>query len=241
MKLSLALLWTTILVFSSQQPVVKGMPILENEDDKPSAGHGQANPLMHFVADSLAVGDERRNLADSDTFEWSQFFSMRPSGNGGNAILVRIFAAAEMDASSMRHELEATASFVATSKCSATTCWGWLDLDALDAVENLESVRSIWPETASFGAFGRDRSLDNKNDDSENNRRRQLLDAATEPVISQAVQALQVDKVRAKYSEMNVSGKGIKIGVLSDSFDFYGGGEAAGIASGNLPASGVTV
>jgi len=52
--------------------------------------------------------------------------------------------------------------------------------------------------------------------------------------ISQAVKAQAVDIARQRYG---LTGKGVKIGVLSDSYNNLGG-EAAGIASGNLPGPG---
>lgn len=52
--------------------------------------------------------------------------------------------------------------------------------------------------------------------------------------VSQAVQAQAVNIARSRYG---VTGKGVKVGVLSDSYNNLGG-EAAGIASGNLPGPG---
>ncbi len=52
--------------------------------------------------------------------------------------------------------------------------------------------------------------------------------------ISQAVQAQAVNIARERYG---LTGKGVKVGVLSDSYNNLGG-EAAGIATGNLPGPG---
>ncbi len=60
----------------------------------------------------------------------------------------------------------------------------------------------------------------------------------TGSVTSQDVVALNVDDV---FEEFGVDGSGITVGVMSDSFDFFGGGEAAGIASGDLPAEGTLI
>ena len=56
-------------------------------------------------------------------------------------------------------------------------------------------------------------------------------------VTSQGVQALGVDEIREK---TGLTGEGVKIGILSDSYNNLGG-EAAGIASGDLPPEGVEV
>jgi hypothetical protein len=56
-------------------------------------------------------------------------------------------------------------------------------------------------------------------------------------VTSQGDRAFRADIARINYE---VTGAGSKIGVLSDSYNFKGG-EAAGIASGDLPAAGVQV
>ncbi|MGF1456811.1 MAG: S8 family serine peptidase [Alphaproteobacteria bacterium] len=60
----------------------------------------------------------------------------------------------------------------------------------------------------------------------------------TGSVTSQDVAALNVDDAVARFG---VDGSGITVGVMSDSFDFFGGGEAAGIASGDLPAEGTLI
>ena len=60
----------------------------------------------------------------------------------------------------------------------------------------------------------------------------------TGSVDSQADEVLETNRVRA--TAPNYDGTGISIGVLSDSYDDLGG-EAAGIASGDLPAGGATV
>lgn len=52
--------------------------------------------------------------------------------------------------------------------------------------------------------------------------------------ISQAVKAQAVDIASQRYG---LTGKGVKVGILSDSYNVLGG-EAAGIATGNLPGSG---
>jgi hypothetical protein len=52
--------------------------------------------------------------------------------------------------------------------------------------------------------------------------------------ISQAVEAQAVNIARQRYG---VTGKGVKVGILSDSYNNLGG-EAAGIATGNLPGPG---
>lgn len=56
-------------------------------------------------------------------------------------------------------------------------------------------------------------------------------------VTSQSFTALNVDRAQEKFG---VTGKGVKIGILSDSYNTLGG-EAAGIASGNLPPEGVEI
>jgi hypothetical protein len=59
----------------------------------------------------------------------------------------------------------------------------------------------------------------------------------TGSVTSQGDKAFKADIARANYG---VTGAGSKVGVLSDSYNFRGG-EAAGIASGDLPAAGVQI
>ena len=55
---------------------------------------------------------------------------------------------------------------------------------------------------------------------------------------SQADQVLETNRLRLLMPE--IDGRGMNIGVLSDSYDDLGG-EAAGIASGDIPAAGVTI
>jgi hypothetical protein len=205
----------------------------------------QANQLLHSIHDAHAATNTHataehgvRRLVESDLVD---YWMIHPSATnpGNDAILVRISASDRVeDANFMLLDLLATNAFVATSKCSIKKCWGWLDLDAIDVVETLASVRSIWPEMA---RHGRPENTRDEENDSVNGRR--LTDTPNgRQIVSEAVAAMQVDKVQASYGDaLNTAGNGIKIGVLSDSFDYYGGGQDAGIASGNLPARGVTV
>lgn len=140
--------------------------------------------------------------------------------------------------------------------CNDHRCSVWLALDSLLEVEaallqgssgTAAAAIRMWPElSATSGRHGRnlqnEENQEQHDDDDDDHYscddKQYYPDPATTPVHSQAVQALQVDKLRAKYPHL--TGSGMKIGVISDSFGARWNATQS-IASGNLPSSGVTV
>jgi len=88
---------------------------------------------------------------------------------------------------------------------------GWMPIEAIDEIANLESLGLVRPAYKPITNVG--------------------------STTSQGDAAMNSDDARTNFG---IDGTGITLGVLSDSYDFLGGA-AADIASGDLPASGVNV
>ncbi|KAL3902380.1 MAG: hypothetical protein SGARI_005865, partial [Bacillariaceae sp.] len=114
------------------------------------------------------------------------------------------------------------------------SCTGFLDTKNVAAVSDLDIVTSIMPVFPAKPCYHCSHGPD---DDGDRHLQEVLTPEVPPPiggsVKNRAVQALQVDKVRAKYPEL--TGAGMKIGVISSSFNTRGGYDAD-VASGDLPS-----
>ena len=105
-----------------------------------------------------------------------------------------------------------------TTACSTYTCDGYMNIENLADFENMVQVVAIFPSimVLSSTQFG------------------------SGSVFNQATTALGVDALRSRFPSLK--GDGIKIGVLSDSFDQLNPGEAdRDVASGDLPPDVIVV
>jgi hypothetical protein len=165
------------------------------------------NVLMHSIYDKYVDVASESGVADVNVAV-DVGFELKWKDN--KFLLVEVTSASQEEgATAMLPELEALG-FEATA-CSQYSCSGYLDITALSKAEDLPLVLAIHPSI----------SITN-----------QSCSSPSGPVISQAVSALDVDKVRAAYPSL--TGKGMTIGVLSDSYNTLNG-EAGDVASANLP------
>ena len=127
----------------------------------------------------------------------------------GDKILVKITSKSSDDIS-FRQFLESNG--VDVTACVGYACDGFLDSEAYATIRGSTNVVSIKPSAVATSQLG--------------------------SVVSEAVEAHRIDEYRADVNAAT-TGAGMKIGVLSDSFDNLNG-YATDIATGDLPA-GITV
>jgi len=106
----------------------------------------------------------------------------------------------------LRPALEATGCDV--MGCSQFSCSAWIPVEHFPEIEALEEVFFLRPSFVQSKQAG--------------------------SVVSEALESLQIDNLRNTI-DPTLTGEGLTIGVLSDSYDTLGG-EAADIASGDLPS-----
>lgn len=217
MKLSIAAL--SLFAFASS---VQGSPFRSNEELSKSNSKKQRNGLMHAIYDELFgnndeeddVGEGRRHLTKLDSSNsrlvWKNIKSDENENN--KMILVKVTSVDEGAEFVLRPYLEDTNGFE-TIACGNRGCDGYLSLSLLELIENLPSVARIAPSMSTFNKAG----------------------SGQFPGSSIS---LQVDLIRKNYP--NITGAGLKIGVMSDSFNVREG-YAEDILTGDLPNDVVVV
>lgn len=196
----------------------------------------QTNPLMHAIYDANVdasgnggrrqlVGGNVLNAADMDAalhLLWKE---------DGERLLVEVTSTTEAADMSLRRHLEEYG-FESTG-CTKYTCSGYLDIALLPEVEQLPSVKSIMPSmTVTSGSLRGEHYHHRKTEEIPSNESR------FGSVKNHAFEALQVDKLQAAYPHL--TGTGMKIGILSDSYDSRGEANFD-VASGDLPSDVVVV
>jgi hypothetical protein len=194
----------------------------------------QTNPLMHAIYDARANGKDHgsdvRRLANEENEPVTDLDNaLHLQWKDDDRLLVEVASTTEAADISLRHHLEEYG--FETTACAKYVCSGYLDIALLPEVEQLPSVLSIKPSMSI--AWGLLRG--------EEFGRRKVEEVDASPfgsIKSRAFEALQVDKLRAAYPHL--TGTGMKIGVLSDSYNTKGGADDD-IASGDLPPNVVVV
>jgi hypothetical protein len=177
------------------------------------------NGLMHDVYDAhmknnIGRGGGRRLISFSNGETVVDLDEVLHLGWKDNRLLVEITTSSTNAVVDMLPDLEEYG-FEVTA-CNDYTCSGYLDIAVFPAVEDLSTVQFIMPSMRST------QSSASKNTG----------------VLSQAINALQVDKVRSAYPHLD--GEGMTVGILSDSYNTRGGA-SADIENGELPSDGVRV
>jgi hypothetical protein len=177
------------------------------------------NGLMHDVYDAhmkndVGRGGGRRLISFSNGETVVDLDEVLHLGWKDNRLLVEITTSSTNAMIDMLPDLEEYG-FEVTA-CNDYTCSGYLDIVMFPAVEDLSTVQFIMPSMRST------QSSASKNTG----------------VLSQAINALQVDKVRSAYPHLD--GEGMTVGILSDSYNTRGGA-STDIENGELPSDGVRV
>ena len=147
--------------------------------------------------------------AQGAAFEASQTLLPVRSGH------VRIDAVASAEASGLRARLDALG--LRRGATAAPVVSGWLPVEALAAAARIAELRFARPSLAKVRGDGEARPLEAGAAASPRRRRRPQQQA---PVVSQGVAALQAAEAREQFG---VTGNGVTVGVLSDSFDCLDG------------------
>jgi hypothetical protein len=128
-----------------------------------------------------------------------------------------------------------------TTGCAMNVCSGFMDISTLEDIEDLPIVGFIKPSIVVSQGYHHRQMKKEKGDrqantDTGGKKKKDEGDSQsntlTSPVKSQAIEALQVDKLRALYP--NLTGAGMKIGIISTDFNNLGGYELD-VATGELP------
>jgi hypothetical protein len=205
------------------------------------ASKNQPSAFMHMIVEELngggTSGGGRRGLRAFDYYvDWSSYTYRNSNG----WIYSTIESTSEAADRILRNSLDATDAFEVHS-CSNFACYGFLDWTKLSLIEEVSTVLSVQP----LLSFYRNPWVGEANNDNSHNtdgkwyhrRVQEELTPELPPpggmVNNHAVEALQVDKVRAKYPDL--TGAGMKIGVISSGFNTKGGYDAD-MASGDLPS-----
>ncbi|KAG7344550.1 subtilase family protease [Nitzschia inconspicua] len=196
----------------------------------------QTNPLMHAIYDahiheSVGVLKGNRFLSDFGASASDLDAALHLLWKGSNLLSVEIASSIEAANITLRHHLEKYG--FETTACIKYTCSGYLDITRFPEVEQLPSVLSIMPYTTS--------TLGSLRGGQFERRIQEKAPVNSSPfgsIKSNAFEALQINKLREVYPHL--TGAGMKIGVLSDSYNTRGTA-AADVASGDLPSDVVIV
>ena len=123
--------------------------------------------------------------------------------------------------------------------CTSYSCYGYMHIKYFPQFDALNQVKSIQPVVREVQGKGLRGGLNNNNKNGEEGpeqhqeegAHRDLQETFTGDLVNEALDAMFVQQVRDRFG---LTGQGMRIGVLSDSFDTLGG-YAEDIASGELP------
>ncbi|KAG7370556.1 subtilase family protease [Nitzschia inconspicua] len=202
----------------------------------PPLNKNQTNPLMHAIYDahihgSVGVLKGNRFLSDFGASASDLDAALHLLWKGNNLLFVEIASSTEAANIALRHHLEKYG--FETTACIKYTCSGYLDITRFPEVEQLPSVLSIMPYTTTTLGSLRGGQFERRMQEEA-----PMNSSPFGSIKSNAFEALQINKLREVYPQL--TGAGMKIGVLSDSYNTRGTA-AADVASGDLPSDVVVI